>query len=54
MGVEADPEGRVDVDDELIAMFVLKAGEELRILTANDDSPEPEPGDELIGLPPGP
>jgi NhaP-type Na+/H+ or K+/H+ antiporter len=39
----------VDVDEAAITMFVVKAGEELRVLTAGDE-PELDPGDELIGL----
>jgi NhaP-type Na+/H+ or K+/H+ antiporter len=48
-GVEVDVEGRVRVDEEAITMFVLRAGEELRILTAGDE-PELDPGDQVIGL----
>ena len=47
--VEVDSEGGVDFDRRAITMFVLRADEELRILTAGAGL-ELEPGDELVGL----
>jgi NhaP-type Na+/H+ or K+/H+ antiporter len=52
-GVEVDPQGRSDLGEGAITMFVLKAGKELRIVTA-DARLELEPGDELIVLPAAP
>jgi NhaP-type Na+/H+ or K+/H+ antiporter len=48
-GIEVQPEGRADLGEAAIPMFVLKAGQELRILAAGDQ-PDPGPGEELIGL----
>lgn len=47
---EVGSEGHHDLDAGAILLFILKAHEELRILTA-DDVPQPDPGDELIALP---
>lgn len=47
--VEVDSRGRFTLGDRAITMFVVRAGEELRILTA-DDTLDPDPGDELIAL----
>jgi Trk K+ transport system NAD-binding subunit len=47
--VESEPGDPGGLPDGAIAMFVLEAGEELRILTAGD-RPELEPGDQVIGL----
>ncbi len=48
-GIEVDSEGGFTLDEGAIPMFVLRAGEELRVLTAND-APDLDPGDELVAL----
>lgn len=47
--VKSEPGDSAGFPDGAIAMFVLEAGGELRILTAGD-RPELEPGDQAIGL----
>lgn len=47
--VGVKPGGQVDVGEGVIPMFVLKAGEDLQIVTA-EDKQQLEPGDELVAL----
>ncbi|MFA9400964.1 MAG: cation:proton antiporter [Acidobacteriota bacterium] len=47
--VKVGPKGEAEIDEEMIAMFVLGAEEELRIMVAGDE-PELVPDSELIGL----